>query len=217
MSIQHSEKTLNLEQLQSRFAQVAEFMAPRIELSDGTLGYRLTATTTLTIKIGAEPFEPGSPEETIVFDVRDCEVKVPDPVLTTDGALRFDIEIFRIVSESVSTTLFGTEVPLTMKVGRGVDPLIRPTFGRFEIPYGSSFGAQHLISTQRVNLEVETPVGTLRNREPAIMQANVNQIPPATAYVQQGLVPMYDAAGNIVVTKTNASSAAELDPRYHTV
>ena len=216
MSIQHSEKTLNLEQLQSRFAQVAEFMQPRIELSDGSRGYRLVATTTLTIKIGEAPFADGSPEETIVFDVRDCEVKVPDPVLTTDGALRFDIEIFRIVAESSSKTLFGMEVPLTMKVGRGVDPMIRPTFGRFEIPYGVSFGERHLTSTQLVNLEVETPVGTLRNREPAIMQAQVNQIPPVTAYVQQGIVPMYDDAGRVVVTKTDASSAAALDPRYHT-
>lgn len=216
MSVQHSEKTLNLEQLQSRFAQVAEFMQPRIELSDGSRGYRLVATTTLTLKIGGEPFAAGSPEETIVFDVRDCEVRVPDPVLTTDGALRFDIEIFRIVAESVSTTLFGTEIPLKMMVGRGVDPLIRPTFGRFEIPYGVSFGERFLTSTQLVNLEVETPYGTLRNREPAIMQAQVNQIPPATPYIQQALVPMYNEKGDIVVTKTKATSAATLDPRYHT-
>ena len=215
MSIQHSEKTLNLEQLQSRFAQVAEFMAPRVELSDGSRGFRLTATTSLTIKAGAEPFEPGSAEETIVFDVQDCEVKVPDPVLTTDGALRFDIEIFRILAHSVSKTLFGTEVPLTMKVGRGIDPMIRPTFGRFEIPYGVAFGERYLTSTQLVNLEVETPVGTLRNREPAVMQAQVNQIPPVTSYVQQGIVPMYNEAGQVIATKINANSSARLDPRYY--
>lgn len=206
MSISHIEEVFTSSYLRDRFAEVSQHMHPRTTISDGSPGYRLTATTTLTVRVGADPDDESMPIETISFAVKDCEVRVPDPVLTVDGALRFDVEIYRLRADSVSTVLFGYEVPLTMRVGRGLDPMLRPTFGRFEIPAAHEFGVEPLLSTQLVNLAVDTPIGVIQNREPAVMQARITHMPPDAAYIQQGVVPMYDVNGTVVAVKLRASS-----------
>lgn len=206
MSIIETEKHLSAAHLRDRLAMISEHMQPRTTISDGSQGYRLTATTELTVRVGPDANDENMPIETISFDVRDCEVRVPDPTLTVDGAVRFDIEIYRLYAESVSTVLFGREVPVIMRVGRGLDPMLRATLGRFEVPANVEFGTEPLLSTQWVNLAVETPLGVLQNRQPAVMQARIRQMPPDKAYVQQGLVPMYDSHGNIVAVKCRSSS-----------
>ncbi|XVX20223.1 hypothetical protein ACQP1U_18410 [Actinomycetota bacterium] len=195
----------DLDYLKSRYAQVMEFMIPRTRLSDGSLGYSMSARTEMTIHGGPNPSSEDAPVETITFDIERCEVIVPDPVFTADGGLRFDIEILAIEGRTVSHVLFGEDTEVLMKVGRGVDPFLRPTFGRTEIALDQDI-SNGVSSSQFVNLEIETKYGRLRNRQPAHMLSTITQLPPLHApYVQQGVVELFNDRGIV-----NAAKAASM-------
>lgn len=196
----------DLDHLRNRYAEVMEFMLPRTRLSDGSLGYEMTARTEMTIKGGPDPTSEDAPVETITFEIERCEVIVPDPTFTREGAIRFDVEILAIEGRTVSNILFGGETEVVMRVGRGIDRYLRPTFGRTEIGYDQQI-ADGIVSSQFVNLEVETKYGKLRNGEPAHMQATITQLPPLdTPYIQQGLVPMFNEYGVVTAGKANSMS-----------
>lgn len=207
MSITEFDKALSLVDLRTRALEVAEYMDARIPLRDGSLGYRVTAETVITVKAGTDLHDPNAPEETIRMVAKECEISIPDPVLTIDGALRFDIEISYLVADGVSTVLFGEEAPVRILVGRGVDPMIRPTLGRTEIPADVTFGKTPVSSAQQVYLVCETPLGRLHNREPALMTAKITSIPPVgTTFTQEGIVPLYNEAGAMVAMKSATAS-----------
>lgn len=197
----------DLDSLQGRYSEVMEFLVPRKRLSTGAWGYSLQAQTSMTIRVGADPYSPHALEETITFDIDECEVAVPDPTFTAAGSLRFDVEILSIYGKTTSQVLFGEETEVTMRVGRGLDPYARPTFGRTEIRPEDDFGTEFVPSTQWVNLDVDTPYGTLRNREPAEMRASINQLPPLQSpYTQQGVVELFNDRGVRMAAKATAMS-----------
>jgi hypothetical protein len=200
------DRTTRLTVLRSRFAQAEEYMSKRVRLDNGELGYKLTARTSIDVVVGSDVDDPNALREKIDFVSTVCEILVPDPTLTLDGALRFDIEIFRLIVEGESTKIFNGE-PMRMIVGRGVEPMLRPTFGRMEVPDGHIFGSMPLKSTQWVNLVVETPIGRLHNREAAEMVSNITTIPPiGNPYLQQGNVPLYNDDGLMSAVKAATMS-----------
>jgi hypothetical protein len=181
------------ETLKERADQYAAVAQPRSRVSDGSLGYVLATRTTIHVRTvtGAE--------ETLVLVGRASELKVHDPVLTLDGSLRVDLEILKFVAEGVSRTLFGSEQPVTIKAGRGVDARMRSVRGSFSVPAGQTFGTIPVVSTQEIHLEVDTPIGHLHTREPAVMTASITSVPPVgSAYRQHGLVPLYNDDGQKV-------------------
>ena len=193
--------TLSLQSLQTQAAVVNEMMQPRIELKDGSLGYRLGIETTITLKWGNDPFDPNAPEESIKLVAPVSEVRFHDPVMTLDGSLRYELEIASYEAEGTSETLWPGE-KVRLLVGRGVDPMLRATYGRFEIS-PASFGEAPVQSVQDVFLVLETPEGRLQNREAAKMAASVTAVPPVgDSYVQQGIVPLEDERGRVVCSKT---------------
>jgi hypothetical protein len=200
MSILHSERAMSGAALDQMTAQVAEFMEPRVLLRDGSLGYRATTIGSLTVEAPAGA--PDAPVETIAITGAECELRVTDPVLTVDGALRFDYELSYLIGEGTSHLLFGEETKIRVLVGRGLDPMIRPTFGRLEIPAGVSMGEQAVSNVLEVYLVAETPIGRLHNREPARMVAQTTTIPPVgQPFHQEGQVPLYTEAGELVAIK----------------
>jgi hypothetical protein len=195
-----------VELLRARAAQLAKVMIPRVRLHDGSLGYRAKAQTTITVKAGPNPDDPNAPQETIHMVANESEIHFHDPVLTLDGALRIDLEIWSYIAEGISTILFNNE-PVRLIVGRGADPMIRPTFGRFEIPLGTEFGQTPVHSIQHVYLIAETPLGRLHNPEAARMTALITSIPPVgQPYRQDGIVPLANQHGQIVAAKTGTDT-----------
>ena len=193
--------TLSLKSLQTQAAVVSEMMQPRVELKDGSLGYRLGIETTITLKWGNDPFDPNAPEETITLVAPDSEVRFHDPVMTLDGSLRYELETISYVAEGTSETLWPGE-KVRIYVGRGVDPMLRATYGRFEIT-AAELGKTPVQSTQDVFLVLETPEGRLQNRASAKMAASITAVPPVgDSYVQQGIVPLEDERGRVVCSKT---------------
>ncbi|AZZ55671.1 hypothetical protein [Rathayibacter iranicus] len=200
-----------------RLLEMAAHQLPRRRISDGTFGYFLEAKTVLDVRMGADPFDETAPTETLELYTTECEVRVPDPTMTADGTLRYDLEIYRLITVGRSRTLFGKDVPVKLLVGRGVDPMIRPTFGRLEVAEDVAFGTEPVTSTQLVNLVLETPMGYIHNREAAVMQSQVTHIPPVKLpYVQQGMVPLYLEGNETtpVAVKRKASStlASTIEP-----
>ena len=70
------------------------------------------------------------------------------------------------------------------------------------------------VSLKRWQAEAETlrgrntPIGTLHNPDAAHMFATINKIPPVGfSYVQEGLVPMADANGEVIAIKVFTETA----------
>ena len=195
-----------LDRLRGRYSEILEFMEPRTRLRDGRLGYVMKAQTEMEIIVGADLDSPTAMRETIVFDIDRCEVAVPDPTFTAEGALRFDIEIVAIEGTTVAERLFGEPTEVTMRVGQGVDPFLRPTYGRTEVALGQEI-ADGVVSTQWVNLEVGTPYGPLRNKGPAEMRSTITQLPPVDSpYIQQGKVDLFNDRGVRMAAKAASMS-----------
>ncbi|MGO1055223.1 hypothetical protein [Crossiella sp. CA198] len=189
-----------------RIAAALTHMQPRVLLGNGQLGYRTTVETTIDVVLG-DGSDPAAPREQIKLTSLESEIAIPDPVLLSDGSLRFDWETYRFITTGVSTVLFGTDTPIRILMGRGVDPMIRPTLGHCLVPADVTFGTVPVPCVSEVNLVVETPFGRLHNRGPAIMRAMVTSVPPiGEAFIQQGVVKLYSEEGDEIATKEATAS-----------
>ena len=177
-------------------------IAPRVRLSDGNLGFRVAATSTVTVVGGPNPADPNAPRETLTFTTRESQIRLNEPMMTLDGAMSVDLEILSFSMEGVSKVLFGRETKVRMMAGYQMDQKMRATRGRVVIPPNLELGQVPIRSVQKVFVTIETPLGILHNREPARMEAFVTRIPPVGAeYVQQGVVPLFDEAGKLSAAK----------------
>ncbi|WP_188195055.1 hypothetical protein [Nonomuraea sp. SYSU D8015] len=193
------------ELLHSKARHLVDVMVPRRELDDGTLGFAARVQTTITLKLGDDA-TADTPTETITLIAERSQIRLHDPVLTLDGAMRLDLETRTYEAVGTSKVLWPGE-EIRLRVGRGMDPLMRPTFGSLEISPLVNFGTDPVRSVQEVYLVADTPLGTLHNREPAVMVCELTKIPPiGQPYRQQGLVPLYNAAGQIVCMKIGTDS-----------
>lgn len=199
--------------LRGRVGQLLEQMAPRRTFADGTRGYRAIAQTTIDVVAGKDPDDADAPSERFEFPPSEFEIQVHDPVLTLNGALRLDLEIRTYRAETISQVLFPGE-PVALAVGRAYDSSMPPSIGRLEIPLGVDFGRETVKSHQMIYLVVETPIGVLHNPDAAHMHATINKVPPVgTAYVQEGIVAMADASGEVMAAKAaTITSIVELIP-----
>jgi len=188
--------------LRGRVSQLLEEMAPRRTFADGTRGYHATAQTTIEVVVGKDAYDATAARERFEFPVSPFVIQVNDPVLTLNGALRLDLEIKEYRAETTSKVLFPGET-VALGLGRQFDVNLPPSIGRLEIPLGVDFGREKVRSHQMIFLAVETPIGTVRNPDAAHMRATINKVPPVgTGYVQDGLVPMANADGEVVAVKT---------------
>lgn len=196
--------------LRGRVAQLLEIMTPRRTFADGTRGYHAVAQTSIEVVVGKDPTDATAPRERFEFPESPCVIQVHDPVLTLDGALRLDLEIKSYRTEARSKVLFPGET-LALGVGRSFDINLPPSHGRLEIPLEIDFAAGEMVrSHQEIFLAVETPIGTLHNPDAAHMYATINKVPPVGfAYVQEGLVPMADAGGEVVAIKTATQTSLQ--------
>ncbi|MEE2039969.1 hypothetical protein Q8791_22390 [Nocardiopsis sp. CT-R113] len=200
-----ADPALAAELLHSKTSHLVDVMIPRRELSDGTLGFKARVQTTITLKFGGDA-SADTPEEVITLVAEESEIRLHDPVLTLDGALRLDLETITYEAVGTSEVLWPGE-RVRLRVGRGLDPMMRPTFGRMEIDPLVNFGTDPVRSVQEVYVEADTPLGTLHNRLPAVMHCDLTSIPPiGQPYVQQGQVALYDADGQVVCMKTTTES-----------
>lgn len=208
MTMIEPDRLLTRDSLEARAAQVAEYMETRTTLSDGSLGYRVSTRGVIGLRASAT--DADAPVEMIEVIGHVCELRVPDPTLTMDGSLRFDYEMSHLVAEGVSRELFPMEVPIRVLVGRGVDPLLRPSLGRLEVPAGVTFGLTPIDSLMEVHMVAETPFGRFQNREPARMVARMTSIPPVgQTFEQQGIVALYNEKGDACLAKVSTQSTVE--------
>jgi len=193
--------------MQHHASRYMEAMAPKVKLSDGRLGYRGAAESEVTFVAGKDPLDPNAPRETIIMRATQSEVCPSDPVFTLDGRIRVDLEIYAFEMEGVSKVVFGNNVPIKMSAGVGGDRYSRPSLGSFSFPMTQTFGTVPVESVQKVFVSVQTPDGLLINHEPARMVAQVTQVPPVNvAYVQDGIVPLFDSAGNQTAAKVSQTT-----------
>ncbi len=203
--LREADPALAAELLHSKTSHLVDVMIPRRALTDGSLGFKARVETTITLKLGDDP-AADTPEETMTLVCESSEIRLHDPVLTLDGALRLDLETLTYEAVGTSTELWPGET-VRLLVGRGIDPMMRPTFGRLEVGPLVNFGTDPVRSVQEVYVVAETPLGRLTNREPAIMHCDLTRIPPlGQPYRQQGNVELYDESGRLVCLKTMTES-----------
>jgi len=191
--------------LHAKATQLVDVMIPRVQLSDGTLGFRARVETTIVLQLG-DTVSADAPREEITLVAECSEIRLHDPVLTLDGDMRLDLETVSYVATGVSKVLWpGQELRLV--VGRGIDPMMRATTGRMEVSPLTTFGVDPVRSTQEVYLVAETPLGRLHNRDAAIMHCQLTRIPPVNQpYRQEGTVRLYSDAGIVCAIKIDTES-----------
>ena len=195
-----------LASLQDQIESISEAMAQRVSVSNGELGYRTSVSTSIDVVLG-DGSNPDAPRETISLTADESEIIIPDPVLRSDGSLKFEWETYRYSAVGVSKVLFGTEADIRIQMGRGCDPMMRPVLGTCIVPPGFIFGAKPLRCTSHVNLVIDTPFGRVVNREPALMTAMITKIPPiGETFHQEGRVGLYTESGDRVGTKEGTES-----------
>lgn len=203
--IQNVDPTGTAALLRAKSAELVSVMIPRERLSNGDLGFKAEVHTTITLKLGNDP-AADTPSEKIKLVAPCSEIRFEDPVLTLDGAVRVALETLTYDAVGISEKLWPGE-QIRLRVGRVTDPMLRPTFGRFEVPPLVTFGVDRVVSVQEVYLTADTPLGRLHNVAPAQMHCALTQIPPiGEPYVQQGVVPLFDEQGVEVAMKTTTDS-----------
>jgi len=196
-----------LDLFKGRLQKLEEVLNRRTALKDGRRGFRLVGEQTATIVLGPSLNDQDAPRETITLKTTETEVALDEPVLTQDGSTRLMFEILSLRLQGKSA-LFGGDSKVTMTSGRGADKFMRPTFGRLDIPLSLEFGQVPLRSVQEVYFTIETPKGTLHNREPARMVGHITNIPPVgVAYVQEFPVVLFNEAGEKVAVKAAGSQS----------
>lgn len=176
-------------------------------LRDGRKGYRVRAEAECEIILGPDPSDPAAKRELIKMNTSEAQVFIADPVLTIDGMMRVDLEIMSFTLEGTSSTLVDEEVPIKMHCGRLADRMMRPTFGRIEVPQGLEFSQAPVKVVHEVFVSIETPLGVLHNREAAIMMGYVTKMPPfEEKYEQVGRVDLFNEAGVMVASKATQRS-----------
>lgn len=191
--------------LRTKATQLADIMLPRTILSDGRFGFRANLRTTIVLKIGND-LNADSPTESIELRAYGSEIHLKDPVLTLDGDMQVELETLSYVATGVSKILWPDET-ITLRVGAGLDPMMRPTVGVLNISPLEQLGVDPVLSVQHVFLEAKTPLGTLHNREAAVMHCDLLSIPPVNQpYRQQGIVELINDADNVVALKLDTES-----------
>lgn len=191
--------------LRTKATQLADIMLPRTVLTDGRFGFRANLRTKITLQLGNAP-SADAPTETIELLAYDSEIHLKDPVLTLDGDMLVELETLSYVAKGISKELWPGET-VTLRVGSGQDPMLRPTFGFLQISPLKQLGVDPVLSVQHVFIEAETPIGDLRNREAAIMHCDLLSIPPVNQpYRQQGIVELVDDTGDVVALKIDTES-----------
>lgn len=203
--LREADPAIAAELLRTKTSNLVDVMIPRRRLSDGSLGFKARVETTITLKFGGDA-SADTPEEVMTLVAEESEIRLHDPVLTLDGALRLDLETVSYEAVGTSEVLWPGE-RVRLRAGRADDPMMRPTLGRLEIGPLVQFGTEPVRSVQEVFVAADTPLGTLHNRLPAVMHCDLTRIPPiGQPYVQQGQVALYDGDGRVVCMKTTTQS-----------